>query len=85
VTGPTDYKTIIQIPIQSLLRLFPALTYVFIEHRLACIGCSFSRFHTIDQAIVMHHIGDEVTSRVMEQVIEVCKTLNSSTVYPEGG
>jgi hybrid cluster-associated redox disulfide protein len=37
-------------PIADLLRRWPTLSQIFIAYRMACVGCDFSKFHTVEDA-----------------------------------
>jgi hybrid cluster-associated redox disulfide protein len=40
----------LRMPIADLLRRWPTLAQVFIAYRMACVGCDFSKFHTVEDA-----------------------------------
>lgn len=42
--------------VDEAMRLWPALIAVFIQHRMLCVGCPVSRFHTIGDACAAHGI-----------------------------
>ncbi len=44
------------ITIASLLEAFPQATSLFLEHRMACIGCSMARFDTLQDAIFNYQL-----------------------------
>jgi len=50
ITSPPD------ITIALLLKKWPELISVFIRHRMACVGCSLSRFETVSDAVVVYNI-----------------------------
>lgn len=47
---------ILLIPVAEALRRWPAAAEAFIALRMACVGCAFSEFDTIQQALEAHHI-----------------------------
>jgi hybrid cluster-associated redox disulfide protein len=50
ITIPPD------ITIALLLKKWPELISVFIRHRMACVGCSLSRFETVSDAVGVYNI-----------------------------
>lgn len=44
----------VDIPIADLLQRWPNLAQVFISHRMACIGCDFSKFHSLEDAMKIY-------------------------------
>lgn len=40
----------------DLLTRWPAGARAFVENRMACIGCAFSAFDTLEEALDMHHV-----------------------------
>jgi hybrid cluster-associated redox disulfide protein len=37
-------------PVEDVMRRFPAIIAVFLRHRMHCIGCAVSPFHTVADA-----------------------------------
>ncbi|TFH38027.1 MAG: hypothetical protein E4G99_00730 [Anaerolineales bacterium] len=64
--------SILELPINQLIKHCPQLVGLFILHRLACIGCSFSGFHNFHQAIQLHSIAQERAAQLEAQVIAEC-------------
>jgi hybrid cluster-associated redox disulfide protein len=50
---------ILHIPIAILLNRYPQVSQVFIRNRMGCIGCAFSRFHTLKDAIEIYPFEEE--------------------------
>ena len=55
--------------IALILERFPYLAETFIAYRLACVGCSFSRFHTLQQAIEIYHLQDTQFFKTIRELI----------------
>lgn len=62
---PTD---LLGMKIDDLLARWPTAAQVFIAYRLACIGCEFSGFHTMEQALEIY---DLQSSRFVEELRRV--------------
>ncbi|HSB88420.1 MAG TPA: DUF1858 domain-containing protein [Anaerolineales bacterium] len=45
-----------KLTIGDLLTRWPTGARAFVEHRMACIGCAFSAFDTLEEALDMHHV-----------------------------
>ena len=37
-------------PVDDVMRRWPGAIRVFLDHRMACIGCPIARFHTVEEA-----------------------------------
>lgn len=44
------------ITVALVLEKWPELISVFIRHKMACVGCSLSRFETVSDAAVVYNI-----------------------------
>ncbi|HEX9796208.1 MAG TPA: hypothetical protein VGA52_04390 [Anaerolineales bacterium] len=56
-------------PIAELVDRWPCTGQVFIDHRMACVGCLFARFHNARQALDIYQrqlqpFRDDLTSAV---------------------
>jgi hybrid cluster-associated redox disulfide protein len=47
---------ILQATVADVLRRRPAAALAFIALRMACVGCAFSAFDTVQEALEAHHI-----------------------------
>jgi hybrid cluster-associated redox disulfide protein len=47
---------ILQTTVAEVLRLRPAAVQAFVALRMACVGCVFSAFDTLEEALEAHHI-----------------------------
>ena len=50
-----DSKTLID----TLLDRYPKLAEVFNAHGLSCVGCVFSRFHSLGDAATIYHLDEK--------------------------
>lgn len=51
-----DSETLLDLTVAELLERWPAASAPFIQHRLACLGCSFSAFDTVREALEIHSL-----------------------------
>ena len=51
---------ILYTPIAIILNRYPQVSQVFILNRMGCIGCAFSRFHTLKDAIEIYELEEEM-------------------------
>lgn len=49
----------LDLQIDQLLRRWPAAAQALIKQNMACVGCSFDRFHTLDQALEIYSVDPE--------------------------
>lgn len=57
-------------PIADLLKRWPTLAQVFIAYRLACIGCDFTKFHTLEDAARIYPDRAEAFLEALEERFE---------------
>jgi hybrid cluster-associated redox disulfide protein len=62
-------KDLLPMPIMQILLGWPSAAKVFISHRMACIGCSFSRFHRLKDAIEIYHLDQAALCSELIQAI----------------
>jgi hybrid cluster-associated redox disulfide protein len=55
---PTSAE-IIHIPVALILTSYPQVSQVFIRNRMGCIGCPFSRFHTLIDVVEIYQLDKE--------------------------
>jgi len=60
-----------EMPIDTIMRRWPATIAVLIRHRMLCVGCPIGVFHTvmdacrehgIDEATFVRELGDAITA-----------------------
>lgn len=60
--------------IYDLLRQYPQTTSLFIQYRMACIGCPMGIFDTIKDAALYHHIHPQTFFEKVQAIIQQCDT-----------
>ena len=48
------------LPLADLMTLWPQTIPVFVRHKMLCVGCLVSPFHTIADACAEYHLDEEV-------------------------
>lgn len=56
-------------PVDTIMREWPATVEVFIRHRLLCIGCPIGPFHTVGDACLAHGLAEDALVRELEELI----------------
>jgi hybrid cluster-associated redox disulfide protein len=56
VVSHRNSDEILQATVAEMLQRRPAAAQAFIALRMACIGCAFSAFDTVEEALEAHHI-----------------------------
>ncbi len=80
----TGDASIVDLPIDRLLRRCPQFVRLSFAYRLACIGCSFSRFHNIHQAIELHSLTAGQAAQLKDQILADCAQPPDSDSITEG-
>lgn len=61
-------------PIQTLINSFPELIQVFLQHRMACVGCDLAAFDTLADAAHNHHVD---LDQFMNEIRAAVKHINA--------
>lgn len=65
--------------IDTLLNLCPRLAEVFNRYGMACVGCVFSRFHTLSDAAAIYGLDDTVLlNEISHQWAALCNHLTDN-------
>lgn len=48
-----------EMPVDEIMRLWPATIRVMIRHRMLCVGCPIGSFHTVTEACEAHGLDEE--------------------------
>jgi hybrid cluster-associated redox disulfide protein len=56
VAPDRSLNDVLQVPVAEALRRWPAAAGAFIALRMACVGCAFMEFDTVEEALEAHHI-----------------------------
>ena len=54
-----DHHMLLQMNVGELMTRWPEVIPVFIRHRFSCVGCSMSRFDTLNDVATNYHIDPE--------------------------
>jgi hybrid cluster-associated redox disulfide protein len=66
----------LKLTVGDLLTRWPAGARAFVEHRMACIGCAFSAFDTLEEALDMHHVPAASFFRSLEGAASVLSQIH---------
>lgn len=59
----------LDLSIEKLLDAWPETMPVFLRHRMLCIGCAITPFHTVIDACAEHHVDeDQFRSELAEAI-----------------
>ncbi len=58
-----------QMSVDALLTRWPQATTLFLRYRMACVGCSFSAFDTLAEALHIYAIPRHVFLNELQQLI----------------
>ena len=58
-------------PIMEVIEKFPDAVQVFLMYGLACIGCGYSEFETIEAGAFGHGMDDEMINLMIEDANKV--------------
>jgi hybrid cluster-associated redox disulfide protein len=72
----------LQMSVSDLLTELPQVIPVFIQHRMACVGCSMSSFETLGDAAKIYGIAPEV---LLEEIFQVIDTEHQGSKANNGG
>jgi hypothetical protein len=49
-------ESVLDYPINELIRLYPELVPCFLSNKMDCIGCDFDRFHSMRFALELYEV-----------------------------
>ncbi|MEQ8898200.1 MAG: DUF1858 domain-containing protein [Roseovarius sp.] len=58
------------LPLADLMTAWPQTIPVFVRHRMLCVGCLVSPFHTITDACAEYHLDEEDFLAELRQAAE---------------
>lgn len=61
-------------PVEDVMRHWPATIRVFLDHRMHCIGCPISCLHTVRDACREHDVDPDVFLRKLRKATAVQQT-----------
>ncbi len=77
-------ELVLDLPLTRLLGSFPQLVPFFIQHHLACIGCPYSNFHSLSQALQLHAIVGKRADQLKAQILATCTFSELTTPNVKG-
>ena len=66
---------LLRLTVAEILDRWPVAAGAFINHRLACIGCDFSPFDTLAEALAVHHIPPQTFLNQLSDSIDASQSL----------
>ena len=58
-------------PVDEVMRQWPATISVMLKHRMLCVGCPIGPFHSVTEACLAHGLDeDAVVSELVEVIFE---------------
>ncbi|AJE45633.1 DUF1858 domain-containing protein [Celeribacter indicus] len=70
---PHDALTAPDLTLAELMARHPATVEVFLRHRMLCVGCLVSPFHTIDDACAEYRLGRETFTAALAAAITAAR------------
>ena len=58
------------LPLADLMSMWPSTIPVFVRHKMICVGCLVSPFHTIADACAEYHLDEDDFRAELLDVIE---------------
>ncbi len=71
-------------PVDEIMRRWPATIRVMIRYQMLCIGCPFGIFHTVADAAAAHEVSEVVFAAELLTVIRPPSSNKSQSAF-EGG
>jgi len=60
--------------ISEILDLWPEIIPIFLNHRMACVGCSLADFMTLEDALDIYHLNKESFIEEIENAVQSRKS-----------
>ena len=64
----------LQMTISEILDHWPEIIPIFLNHRMACVGCSLADFMTLEDALDIYHLNKESFIEEIENAIQSRKS-----------
>jgi hybrid cluster-associated redox disulfide protein len=64
----------LQMTISEILDHWPEIIPIFLNHRMACVGCSLADFMTLEDALDIYHLNKEPFIEEIENAIRSQKS-----------
>ncbi len=65
--------------VETLLTRYPQAAKVFVTHRMACVGCSISGFHTLAEVAAIYNVDRGALLRELQCVISSKSAVSDTT------
>lgn len=59
------------LPLADLMTAWPQTIPVFVRHKMLCVGCLISPFHTVTDACAEYHLNEEDFLAELKQAAEL--------------
>ena len=60
------------LPLDTLLSLWPQTIPVFMRHNMVCVGCMIGPFHTVIDACIEYNLDEDAFRAELQQAVESC-------------
>jgi hybrid cluster-associated redox disulfide protein len=68
--APAQTSRWLEMSVLEMLNRWPATAQVFIRYRMACVGCDFSRFDLVREALQVHGLSFQEFTQALAGVID---------------
>jgi hybrid cluster-associated redox disulfide protein len=58
------------LPLDTLMSIWPDTIAVFLRHRMLCVGCMVNPFHTVNDACVEYGLDEQVFRAELHHAVE---------------
>jgi len=65
----TSDQALLDLPVAMLLSRWPEAARAFLDRQMACIGCQFSPFDTVAEALDIHQVSAEDFLAALQQAV----------------
>ncbi|MBC7281608.1 MAG: DUF1858 domain-containing protein [Hoeflea sp.] len=70
-------------PVDEIMRRWPATIRVMIRHGMLCIGCPFGIFHTVADAAAAHEVDEAAFTAELSRVIRPDSSDETPSAFEE--
>jgi hybrid cluster-associated redox disulfide protein len=61
--------------VDDIMRRWPATIRVFLDYKMACVGCPIATFHTVDDACREHNVNRDVFLVALAEAVSKAKVV----------
>ena len=69
MAGPASPSAALDFPVAEILARWPKAARAFLDHRMACVGCEFSAFDTLREALDIHAVPHAAFFAALERAL----------------